>query len=266
MTHPLRRSAVSAALLLVVLFGVFPLTRALGGGYADVTMLRDAVSSSFVDFWRAGDDTLNVGLAGAVDYWARFHVSQGGTGIGSARAAVSAWRADLAGLFHGGRFRPSAVTGHCGTCPCGVLCARAYRPSREHSRRDRSAVLSTRSDASWRWQQVARSGGNAVQSDLAGIGSHSPALETLQSDFARYHFVMAALSVLVVLAVTAWAVSLLRRRSRVPREARRQRRVLLLGAGGALILGGFFGLVAAANASTAIDPGPALAGFFAGGL
>lgn len=265
MTHPLRRSAVSAALLLVVLFGVFPLTRALGGGYADVTMLRDAVSSSFVDFWRAGDDTLNVGLAGAVDYWARFHVVKAGLALvllvllfplggqiwraySTAAAFGRALLLGIAGLAHAA----------CSALALIVLVANIQGAIAPLS----SALgLMPLGAGDRSLDRVA----TQIQSDLAN-GSHSPALETLQSDFARYHFVMAALSVLVVLAVTAWAVSLLRRRSRVPREARRQRRVLLLGAGGALILGGFFGLVAAANASTAIDPGPALAGFFAGGL
>lgn len=77
---------------------------------------------------------------------------------------------------------------------------------------------------------------------------------------------MAGLSALVTVLLIGWGVQLLRQRARLARAERRPRRVLLAGAGCALLLVGFFGLVTLANVSTAANPGPALAGFFAGGL
>jgi hypothetical protein len=117
---------------------------------------------------------------------------------------------------------------------------------------------------------VARPGG-ALGSTTAEVrrtltaGADTPALDTLLSGFTTYHVAMSWLGAAVTLALLAAAVVIARRRAAVPRAERARRSLVLLTVVATVALAGFFGVVTAANISTAAHPAPALLAFFEGG-
>ena len=52
-TSLLGRSLAAGLLLLLVLFGIFPLTTTLTGGYPNVGQLSESITSNFVVFWHS---------------------------------------------------------------------------------------------------------------------------------------------------------------------------------------------------------------------
>lgn len=261
----LGRSLAAFLLLLLVLFGVFPLTTALTGGYQDVTLLSESVTSNFVRFWHSSDASLNAGLAEAVGYWARFHLIKAVLALVLLVLLVPLGNRLWSVYASAGRLTHRLAAGAAGVvhaaCTLLVLLILAANIQGALAPLSSALGLMPLGGGDRALTKVA----GQVQADLAA-GVDSPALATLQADFVRYHAVMAGLSALVTVLLIGWAVHLLRKRSRLARTERRPRRVLLGGAAGALLLVGFFGLVTLANGSTAANPGPALAGFFAGGL
>lgn len=256
-----------AAAALAVAVVVLPFRLAavgLGGGFADVTALGDAVTSGFVDFWSAGAADLPADLAKAVDFWARFHVVKailaaallvtlvalGPRVLASSARARSVPQRLLAALV---------VLLHAAVAVLALLVVVA---NIQGAVAPLSSVLGlmavTGSDP-----ELAAS--TAEVRHALAAGEHPPALGTLLADFTTYHVVMAWLGGAVTVGLVVTAVLLWRRRTRVPRTDRRLRRLVLALAGAVLVLAGFFGVVTAANISTAARPAPALLGFFQGG-
>ena len=264
-TSLLGRSLAAGLLLLLVLFGIFPLTTTLTGGYPNVGQLSESITSNFVVFWHSSDASLNAGLSAAVDYWARFHLIKAALALVLLVILIPLGGRLWSAYANADRLTRRLATGAAGLVHAAItlltvliLVANIQGAIAPLSSALGLMPLGGGDRALGRVSQQ-------VQADLAA-GATSPALETLQADFVRYHAVMAGLSALVTVLLIGWGVHLLRQRARLARVERRPRRLLLAGAGCAVLLVGFFGLVTLANVSTAANPGPALAGFFAGGL
>ncbi|TQM55203.1 hypothetical protein [Humibacillus xanthopallidus] len=235
-----------------------------GGGFADVTALGDAVTSGFVDFWSAGATDLPTDLAKAVDFWARFHVvkailaaallvtlvSLGPRVLASSVRARSVPQRLLAALV---------VLLHVSVAVLALLVVVA---NIQGAVAPLSSVVGLMTVTGPDPELAASTA--EVRHALAA-GEHPPALGRLLADFTTYHVVMAWLGGLVTVGLVVTAVLLWRRRARVARTDRRLRRLVLALAGGVLVLAGFFGVITAANISTAARPAPALLGFFHGG-
>lgn len=258
--------AGACLLMLAVVRAPFPLASAWpSGGYPDVTSLSDEMSSGFVAFWHEGTGSLGPGLAGAVDYWARFHVIKAvlvgallivllplGSRIWAAYARTQRLGRrlllGLSGLFHAGIALLALL----------VLVANIQGALAPLS----SALgLMPLGDPDPPLAATVRQ----VRRGLA-TGQETAALDTLVHDFAVYHAAMAGIGAVVTLALVASSILLWRRRAGVPHSQHRQRRVLVVGVGALLVVAFLFAVVTAANVSTLAHPAPALLGFFDGGL
>jgi len=89
-------------------------------------------------------------------------------------------------------------------------------------------------------------------------------LDALVHDFVVSHAAMAIVGAAVIAGLSFAAVLGWRRRRAVARQERRKRSVLLAAIAALTTVVAFFGLVTAANLSTAVNPRPALLGFSQG--
>ncbi|MEP9394274.1 hypothetical protein ABLE94_18740 [Gordonia sp. VNK1] len=93
-------------------------------------------------------------------------------------------------------------------------------------------------------------------------GDAHPALTVLVDDFARYHVVVAVAAALLTVVLLAVGAYLIRRSSTASRSSRLRRTAAVT----ACLLGAAaWGLLSAANLSSALHPAAALTGFFVGG-
>ncbi|WP_222869791.1 hypothetical protein [Actinomadura decatromicini] len=97
-----------------------------------------------------------------------------------------------------------------------------------------------------------------------GAGGHSPALDLLIDDFARYHAAMAVTAATVLAVFIALSVALWRRFARTDRSGRRARRVLASFGALTVLLSLALIVVTVANTYTAGHSAPALQAFFNG--
>ena len=193
-----------------------------GGGYAEVAALRAEVGSGLADFWALGSGALPPRLDAIVEFWRTFHVAKavlaGGLFVVLVMLAsrLPRWWAALAG---GAAFVDLLVV------IANVQGALAPLTS----------VLT-----------FLEPGSPATSPLRAAIssGSSSPALTALVDDFVRFHWVVAALTLGIGMALV---ITVLRR----PRSGH----VRVVG----VVAAAAFGILAAANVSTALDPLPAFA-------
>lgn len=257
-------TAAAVALTAAVVLVPFPLAAMLpGGGYGGPEALREAVTSGFVRFWSTGNGALGPDLAGAVDFWARFHV---------VKAVLAAALLGVLLALVPRLWRSSARAGHprrwatrvaaTGTASLLVLSLLVLVANLQGALAPLSSVLGV-------MPLGAPTGDLAATVDRAreavATASPSPAATTLLDDFTRYHVVMAVLGTLVTVVLLAGFAVVLRRRSRTARTERPRRRVLAAAAVGMLLLAAFFAVTTAANLGTARHPSAALVGFLGGG-
>jgi hypothetical protein len=254
-----------AALLTVAVF-LLPFRLAAlgpGGGFASQRALGGAVASGLVRFWSQGSRELPAELAATVDFWARFHVIK--ALLATALLVVLVLLAPLVlerfarAATIPRRLLALLVAGlHASVAVLALLIVVA---NLQGAIAPLASVLGL--------APVARPGG-ALGSTTAEVrrtltaGADTPALDTLLSGFTTYHVAMAWLGAAVTLALLAAAV-VGRRRAAASRAERARRSLVLLTVVATVALAGFFGVVTAANISTAAHPAPALLAFFEGG-
>ena len=237
----------------------------VGGAYPALGSLQEAVSSGLQQFWSVGGDQFGAELDQAAEFWARFHV------IKAVLAAVlllvlvlltaRAWRGSA---FTSSRARRWTLTllGLAAT-PLTVLALLVLVANVQGVVAPLSSVLGVL-PLSAPGGQLAGTIGEIRQTLAAG--GQSSAAEALLHDFLVYHQAMVVLGTVVTLGLVVAGVRTWRNRSRVPTRDRWWRALLLLTSASLVTLAAFFAITTAANLSTAVNPAPALLGFFAGSL
>jgi hypothetical protein len=210
--------------------------------FAGQRELTDGVRTAFVGYWRSGERAYTPQLREVVDYWFRFHV---------VKAVVAGL---LLVIF----------------VALGVHFFRAFVRTRE-----RRPVLAVGGGVATVLAVFSLAVVMAnIQGAVAPFASllpmvadgdpvpGSPPYDVMVSDFARYHAVMAVISTVVTVALLAAGVLLWRRFSAT--DHRRTRRVLGSFAALSAVVAVAVAVVAVANATTAVDPEPALLALFNG--
>jgi hypothetical protein len=255
----------SAALILAVFFAPFRLAAWPSGGYPDVSVLSESMSSGFVQFWASGSGVLNPQLADAIDFWARFHIVK--ALLAAALLAVlvplgsATWRRYVRSDSLGRRL----LLGVAGLTQAAfaflallILTANIQGAIAPWT----SAMGLLPKASSDPALAVAIEG---VSGDLAG-GVSSPAADALLHDFVVYHAAMSVVGAATVIGLLAATFVVWRKRRATARADRRKRRVLASASFAFVSTAALFALVTAANISTVVHPVPALLGFYGGGL
>lgn len=263
------RGLVGLAFVLAVLFVIAPSSLA-GGSYgrsvSDNGPLVDATRVSFVEFWNSGRGEFPSALQSTVDYWLRYHVAK--ALIAALLAAVlivlgaRVWRS-LA--RSGGRGRTVALTSAgVGVTMLAMFAIALVMANIQGAIAPFSSLLSLLGPEQ-------RGGELAVTIDQiremlaepAGTsGLRSLALDTIVSDFSRYHAALAGMAAagaagLVVLGVMSWRASSSATRSSTPARRLLRAASVLSIAFAMLML-----LVTVANTSNATAPENGLLLFF----
>ena len=233
--------------------------------------LIGAVRGAFVEYWASGDIGLPPVLESVVDYWFRYHM---------AKAAIAA------GLL--------VVLCALGTLLCRTfLRATGFGLGRRVALASASGFVSMLALFSLLIVMANIQGAVApfssllpmltvgqvdaelavtldqVKQLLADVPSSGhpdpPALAVMVSEFAQYHGVLAVLAVIVAVAFIGISVTLWKCFARTGSSDKRAKRVL--GSFGVLSVSFLLVVIvlAVANATTAVDPAPALLAFFEGG-
>lgn len=252
-------------LVLVVAFVVAP--RALAGSpNLDENGLVESMSRAFVVYWNSGGPDFPPDLDALVEHWVRYHLAK----------AVIAAAALATCLTLGALLRRTAPPPGLGTArqilvaaPKVLVTLLALASLALLAANVQGAVAPLSSLMSMLPvhdpDDALAATLDEIRDQLAhrpDIGARTtPTLEVMIADFARYHLVMAVISVTVTavllgLLSASWAAA--RRRS-TP-GPRTERAIAPLGA---LIVSSVVLVVAVANATTAADPVPALSAFFA---
>lgn len=271
-TRPVAPASVLGPLAAALALGValvlvpFPAASALSpGGYAGRAALVDAVGAGFVRFWHEGTGSLPADLGAAVDFWTRFHVVK--AGLAAALLAVlvqlgsRAWAALHARNGAGQRALAGAAAAV--TWPAALVALLVLVANVQGAIAPLTSVLGL---------LPIGAPGPALAETLSQVrhgvaaDASNPAVRALLTDVATYHVAMAVLAALTVAALLAAAGFVWRTRRRTAAGARQGRAFLVAGIGAVVAVAGLFAVVAAANLSTAERPGPALLGFFEGGL
>lgn len=235
-----------------------------GGGFADQRHLAGSLRTAFAEYWQTG---VSPGLANVVDYWLRYHLVKAVTAAllfaVLAVLAVRLWSA----FTHGsglafGRRTALAAAGVAVTM-LALFALTLVMANIQGSVTPFASLLPMLVDG------PGSGGGTAtleqVRRQLAEGGQASPALQVMIDDFARYHVAMAVIAGVVAAGLAALSVLLWKRFAGTARTERRTRRVLASFGVVTALLPLFAVLIAVANATTAIDPAPALLAFFEGG-
>ncbi|MFE4502156.1 hypothetical protein ACFRFQ_20090 [Rhodococcus sp. NPDC056743] len=255
---------VLAAVLLLALFAA---PTFLAGNTFDGNSLTRAVGDGFVEYWNLGVTDLPPKLASAVDYWFRFHIAKaviaalllavtvplgirlwtsyshtGAVGVGGRSAIVVFGVSVTTVAAFSGVVLMANIQG--ALAPFSSLLSMLPLTGGEG---DLGATLSD------------------VRAQLAA-GRTSPVIDMMNSDFGWYHAVMAVVAAVVAVTFLCSSALLLRKYVRTDSADRRARRVLGLFGILSVLLMLATGVTALANMGTAADPGPALVGFFDGGL
>ncbi|WP_433335855.1 hypothetical protein [Spirillospora sp. CA-294931] len=253
-------------MMLVGAFVVAPRVLA-GGGFAGQGELVEALRVAFVGYWRTGGGELSPELASVSDYWFRYHVAKGVIaaillGVLVVLGAL-VWRAHLRADALGAGKRAALASGGVVVTGLAVFALVVVMANIQGAVAPYSSLLpmltdgATDAEVTGTLDQVRQ----GLAASAAG-GETTPALEVMISDFARYHAVMAVIAGVAAAGLIAFSVVLWKAFAGRAGRARR-----LLGSFGVLsvLLALVMVVVAVANATTAADPEPALAAFFAGG-
>lgn len=262
------------AIALAAAFVLAPRTlaaRGPGGGFADEGDLRDALRVAFVEYWRIGARDFPPSLAKVVDYWFRYHVAKAVIAaillIVLVALGIRLWRSFLrangagvgsrAALGSAGGVATMLALGSLVLVMANIQGAVAPFASLLPMLTDGTADSALSPALEQIRQQLADS--------LNAGGQTSPILDSMISDFARYHAAMAVIAATVALTLLALSVVCWRRFARTESTARRPRRLLASFGTLTAVLTLATLVVAVANTGTAADPTPALAAFFDGG-
>ena len=229
---------------------------------ADQHTLVDALRRAFVGYWNSVDRDLSPDLQGVVDYWFRFHV---------VKAVITTVLLIVLTVLGFLLWRAFLRAGGLAFASAGVVVTMLALVSLV-------TVMANVQGAAAPFSSLlpmlpgGATGGLADTLDQvrqrlndAPDGHTPPALDVMIGDFSRYHAAMAVTAAIVAVALIAMSVVFWRRFATTGSAERRTRRVL--GSFGVLsaLLAAAVIVVAVANAGTAADPAPALAGFFDGG-
>jgi hypothetical protein len=235
-----------------------------GGGFGGVTELRDTVTSGFVHLWSAGTGEISPDLATAADFWARFHVVKAALAAALLAVLVALWPRILSRVTRAATVSQwlAATAASAVSAVATVLALLVVVANVQGAVAPLSSVLGFLPVSG---SDPALVAATAEARHALAAGQSAPALDVLVAHFEAYHVAMAWLGGAVTVGLLVGAVLLWRRRARVSRTDRRLRWLLLATAGATLALAAFFGVVTAANVSTALHPAPALLGFLQGG-
>ncbi|WP_433362861.1 hypothetical protein ACQPZX_31070 [Actinoplanes sp. CA-142083] len=236
-------SAIAAVLGVALFVAPPPLAGVGGAGYAGQRELSAALDQAFVDYWRAGGRSLSPELQQVVDYWFRFHVIRAVIAALLLAVLVALGVRLWTAFVRADRRRGGLAAGGVLVTMLGMFAVVVVMANVQGAFAPFSSLLPM------------------LHGGLATGGQNRPAFATMVSDFGRYHWALAAVGVLVLIASLAAGVVAFMRARRADRSGRRVLRSFgVLAAAWSLLLA----LVVAANISTAANPEPALVAFFQG--
>ncbi|MFJ5831481.1 hypothetical protein [Streptomyces sp. NPDC093089] len=278
-----RRALAALGTLSCVLMAAFvlvPRTAAAtgaDGALADRRGLAREFRGAFVAYWSSGDRDPSPHLARVVDHWFRFHVVKAVIAalllITLIALAALLWKAFLTAGGHGAERRPAlASAGMLGTLfaviPLAAVSLAALMANVQGAAAPFASlfpVLPTGATADGRLAAVLAEVRERLADPSDAGGPTPPALDVMVGDFARYHLAMAVIAAVVAVVLLGASVAGWRRSRSTVASDRPTRLVrasfVVLSVSSALAAV----LVAAANTTTAADPGPALLAFFDGG-
>ncbi len=232
-----------------------------GSGTTTYASLAGRLRPAFVDYWATGQPKPGSALAQVVAYWQGFHVVKA-VAAALLLAVLAALLLDLWGRWIGagrsGRRRALGALGVLGALASLVALLMVVANIQGAVAPLSSVVSFLPTDGSD--PAVAATIGE-ISAELRS-GSTTSVLDALVSDFRVYHAAMVVSAGLTTVLLLAGGITLWRRRSR---SQHNERRLYVTTATIMLALALAFGVVAAANLSTVIDPASALLAFFEGG-
>ncbi len=242
-----------------------------GDSYSDRRHLAEAARAGFVVYWRSGDRAFPPELAGAVDYWFRYHVAKAVIAVLLLMALLALgrllWKTTAAQ-------RGSRVAGRAANAAAGLaittlaLSALVLVMANIQGAMAPFASLlpmvtedSTDAELTKTLDQVRYQ----VANFRTDRGETPAALDLTISDFSRYHMALAVTAAIVAIAFVGLAALLWRRLATTAQLDRRSRRIRTSAGIFLSLLALALFVVSGANLNTATDPSPALLTFFQGG-
>lgn len=250
-----------------------------GAGFADRRALVGALREAFVGYWTSGARDLSPGMQDVVDYWFRYHVAKAAIAaillIVLAVIGVALWKAFLRAGARGTVGRTAIASAGVLVTTLALFALATVMANIQGAIAPYASLLPMLNSGA----PEGRPGGDASEAaagaldqarqrlaDSLSTGTRTPpALETMTSDFARYHVAMAVIAAVVAVALFALSVVLWKRRTRTEPSDRRTRRLLGSFGTASALLSLVVIVVAVANTTTAADPEPALLAFLDGG-
>jgi hypothetical protein len=265
-------AAVSA--VLAAAFVVAPrllVTSGSGTGFADEPQLIGAFRDAFAGQWRSGQPSFSADLADIVDYWFRYHL---------AKAAIAAllvmvfvalgvllWQAFLrAGELRTIK-RAALASAGASVTALALFSLAVVMANIQGAVAPFASLLpmlmggTPAGGASDTVEQIRQ----RLADSLNSGATIPPTLQTIISDFSRFHLAMAVIAAIVALSLIGVSVALWKRFASTTSSDRRTRRVWGSLATALAASSLIFAVLAIANTTTAAHPGPALTTFFDGG-
>lgn len=265
---------VALAVALVAAFVLAPRALAAsssGGGYVEERNVIEAVRGAFVEYWDSGDSGFPPSLDRVVDLWFRYHV------VKAVIAAILVVVLSVLAILLCKAFLRAAGTGlgrkvalasACALVSTLVLFSLLMVMANIQGAVAPFASLLPMLAVGPMDAKLAITLDHVKQrlADFPSAGHQSPpALDVMLSEFSQFHVALAVLAAIVAVVFVGMTVVLWKGFARAGSSNGQARR--LWGSFG--VLSGLFLLVmivlAAANATTAQDPAPALLAFFEGG-
>ncbi|MBJ8345811.1 hypothetical protein [Antrihabitans sp. YC2-6] len=244
---------VAAAVLLSIGFVVAPAPFA-GGGYGtfyDNSPLVDSLGVNFADYRRAGTGIPSPGLQDIIDYWSRYHVVKALLAT-LLLGVLIALGIQLWGKFRDARTTTSLVAGGVAVTILAVVALILVIANIQGALAPFASLLPL--VPAVQLDEVGRAFADA------GASSHDPVLAAIESDFVRYHAILAGIAAVATVALIAANVLFWRLFANAA-DSRIRRASAAFGISGALLALGLL-VVIAANVSTAMAPSEPLRNFF----
>ena len=268
---PLRSAGLSVhslgVLSAVLVIALFAAPTFLAGNTFDEVILTRTLGHGFVEYWNLGSAELPPQLESAVDYWSRFHIAK--AVIAALLLAVTVplgmrlWKSySHTGAVGVGR-RSAVMVFGVSVTTVAAFSGLVLMANIQGALAPFSSLLSLLPMSGAEGDLAATL--SDVRAQLAA-GRTSPVIDMMNSNFGWYHAVMAVVATVVAVIFLCSSALLLRKYVRTDSADRRARRVLGSFSILSVLLMLATGVTALANMGTAADPGPALVGFFDGGL
>ncbi len=266
---------VALAAALVVAFVIAPGRLAADGASSDLADHRhlvEALHSAFIEYWRSGDRDLSPDLARVVDYWFRYHVAKAVIAavllVVLVALTVLVWKAFLKAGGLGAVTRAALASAGVLAVMLVLLSLTAVMANIQGAKAPFSSLMPMLTEGATD-QEFATTLDQARQqlADASRAGARTPpAIDVMIDDFSRYHAVMGVIATIAAASLLGTSVLLWKRFAGTASSDRRTRRVVgSFGVLSALLTLGLI-VLAAANATTAADRGPALLRALNGGL